>query len=170
MARGYIENTSSQPAEITLGINGQLKTVSVPSGESELHIPITENLSPTAVINASRTSGTAPLTVNFDASASSDSDGSITNYEWDFDYDGINFNSNPLVVGVINPTHTYTNTGDYTAALKVTDNGNPAQSDIATIPISVKLPQFTLTVTNGTGSGTYDTGTVVNISTRVSEK
>lgn len=43
------------------------------------------NIDPIASVTAVPTTGTSPLTVVFDASASVDSDGSIVGYAWDFD-------------------------------------------------------------------------------------
>ena len=42
------------------------------------------NSSPKANFTVSPSTGTSPLSVYFDASASSDPDGTIAHYEWDF--------------------------------------------------------------------------------------
>ena len=73
------------------------------------------NAPPVAAVSANPTSGTAPLTVTFDGSASTDSDGSITSYAWNFG-DGAT-GTGPAA------SHTYNNAGSYTATLTVTDNG-----------------------------------------------
>lgn len=70
------------------------------------------NSAPTASFSASPTSGTAPLAVNFDASASTDDNG-ITSYSWDFG-DGSLGNG-------VNTSHSYTNPGQYVATLTVSD-------------------------------------------------
>jgi PKD repeat protein len=44
----------------------------------------TPNLPPTAVIQATPTSGAAPLAVSFSGAGSSDPDGSIVRYAWNF--------------------------------------------------------------------------------------
>lgn len=72
------------------------------------------NQSPEIKIGTNATSGTAPFTVNFDASLSSDPDGSIVSYEWDF---GDNNKASGSKV-----QHTFTSPGTYTVTLKVTDN------------------------------------------------
>ncbi|MEM1229624.1 MAG: S8 family serine peptidase, partial [Pseudomonadota bacterium] len=74
--------------------------------------------------------GPAPLTVSVDASASSDSDGAISSYRWDFG-DGSSER-----IG-ITAQHTYTDAGNFTIALTVTDDdgddGNTTRSlDITT--------------------------------------
>jgi len=81
-----------------------------------------------ASIDASTTSGKAPLTVSFDASGSTDDNG-ITEYLWDFGDGG---SSSGLSV-----THTYTAAGDYDAVLSVSDG---ELSDSAAVTITV-LPE-----------------------------
>lgn len=58
--------------------------------------------------------GNANEPVQFDASESSDEDGTIVSYEWDFG-DGHTGTG-------VTPTHTYTEDGEYTVVLCVTDN------------------------------------------------
>jgi len=72
------------------------------------------NQPPSAKLSANPTSGTVPLSVHFDGSASSDPDGTITAYAWDFG-DG-NHGSGATA------DHTYTTAGNYTVTLTVTDN------------------------------------------------
>lgn len=74
----------------------------------------TSNSPPSAHIVALPESGTAPLTVSFDASGSSDTDGYVYGYEWDF-ADGNNASS-------VNPTHTFETAGNYYVQLTVQDN------------------------------------------------
>lgn len=76
-------------------------------------------VAPFASISPSISSGPAPLTVSFNASASSDPDGTIVRYEWDWEGDGtydLDNGSNPLA------EHTYAADGSYLATLRVTDN------------------------------------------------
>ncbi len=68
-------------------------------------------------VNLSVDEGPAPLTVNFDGSASTAVNGTIVTYEWDFG-DGSTGTG-------ANVSHTYTQPGEYFASLNVTDsNGN----------------------------------------------
>ena len=85
------------------------------------------NRSPTAVIETNRTSGPAPLAVSFDGRDSTDPDGDPLTYEWSFG-DGTPGSTQP------NPSHTYTNPGNYTATLTVSD-GRGGQ-DPETVQIS----------------------------------
>jgi cytochrome c len=77
------------------------------------------NHTPEAKASASATNGQAPLTVSFSSDGSTDADGDRLLYEWDFNSDGT-IDSREL-----NPTHTYTDNGVYTAMLRVTDTGGP---------------------------------------------
>ena len=76
------------------------------------------------------TSGTAPLAVQFNSSASSDADGTLTSYQWNF--------GNGAMSTEANPSHTYTSAGNYTATLTVTDNAGGAAS--STVLITVLAP------------------------------
>jgi len=87
----------------------------------------TASTAPTASFTATPTSGTAPLTVNFDASASTDSDGSIASYSWNFGDGGSGSG--------VTTSHTYTSDGTYTVTLTVTDDDGA--SDTATQTITV---------------------------------
>lgn len=69
---------------------------------------------PVASFVFSPTSGSAPLTVTFDASASYDPDGSIVSYAW-------NFGDGGTGSGRVT-SHTYTTMGTFTITLTVTDN------------------------------------------------
>ena len=81
---------------------------------------------PVAVASADSVRGKAPLTVTFSSAGSLDPEGSILTYEWAFG-DGNASDS-------ANPSHTYTEPGDYIATLVVLDaEGNvsePAQVSI----------------------------------------
>lgn len=97
-------------------------------------LSVTTNCPPNAVLNATPESGTAPLTVNFDANGSSDPDASdfILGYEWNFGDGSPIDNSNA-------PSHTYNAPGDYTVTLRVMDD-----RDLYSSPVTK-----TITVTDG---------------------
>ncbi|WP_339842018.1 malectin domain-containing carbohydrate-binding protein [uncultured Maribacter sp.] len=84
---------------------------------------------PVAVAIANITSGTAPLLVEFNGSASSDTEGSLT-YLWDFK-DGVTSNE-------VNPVHTFTTAGIYNVSLLVTDEDDQIAESI--IAITVEEP------------------------------
>ena len=85
------------------------------------------NLPPTAVVTATPDSGLAPLLVQFSSSGSSDSDGSIDSYHWNFGDTGTSTQENP--------SHTYNQTGTYSASLIVTDNDGT--KDTTTVQVKV---------------------------------
>jgi PKD repeat protein len=91
-----------------------------------------ENKLPTASINASPSSGQAPLTVNFDGSASADPDGQIAAYAWAFGDGG-------TATGAT-ASHQYTSAGTYTAKLTVTDDSGATVSTAQPITVSAPPP------------------------------
>ncbi|NJM42194.1 MAG: PKD domain-containing protein, partial [Anaerolineae bacterium] len=84
------------------------------------------NRAPTASATANPTSGSAPLAVSFDGSASSDPDGNTITGRWDF---GDGASANTLIA-----SHTYAQAGNFTARLVVTDSGG-----LASTPWSVQI-------------------------------
>jgi glucose/arabinose dehydrogenase len=74
------------------------------------------NQSPVAVATGSPTTGSVPLTVQFNGSGSSDPDGDAITFAWDLDGDGAYDDS-----AAATPTWTYTVAGTYTVRLRVTD-------------------------------------------------
>lgn len=101
--------------------------------------------SPTAIIDATPTSGTAPLNVAFSGSSSTDSDGSIVAYDW-------NFGDGSTATGA-NVNHTYNTPGLYTAVLTVTDNDGLTDNATFSINVDAALEaptaDFTATPTSG---------------------
>jgi PKD repeat protein len=73
------------------------------------------NQPPQALIEATPTTGQAPLTVNFDGSGSSVPNGQIESYSWDF-------GDNSAAGSGAQVSHVYTSNGLYTVTLTVTDN------------------------------------------------
>lgn len=97
-----------------------LLTVTDPEGATDTKSvqiivnPEDVNVPPTAAFTANPTRGTAPLSVQFDASGSRDSDGWVESYSWNFS-DGNNGTG-------IRPTNTFTEAGSYLVRVTVTDN------------------------------------------------
>ncbi len=88
-----------------------------------------QNLPPVADLQASPTTGTIPLVVNFQGNGSTDDNG-ISSFFWDFG-DG---NTSTQT----NPSHTYTLAGTYTTTLTVTDD--EGLTDTASVSINATDP------------------------------
>ncbi|MFN0030241.1 MAG: PKD domain-containing protein [Acidimicrobiales bacterium] len=101
------------------------------------------NQPPTATINATPTSGTGPLTVNFTSTGSSDPEGAALTFAW-------NFGDGTTATG---PTagHTYQNAGAYTATLTVTDSAGASASASTVITVNVAVVQRAVGVSKLTG-------------------
>ena len=93
------------------------------------------NRSPIAGLNASPTSGIAPLTVSFDGRPprSSDPDGDPLSYNWDFG-DGTPNDTTPA------PSHTYAAAGIYTVELTVSDGRGGSATATETITAGNTAP------------------------------
>jgi PKD repeat protein len=107
--------------------------------------------SPTVTATATPVSGPAPLTVNFNGTAT-DPNNDIVSYEWDFNGDGIYDWSSPSGA---NTTHTYSTPGMFAAYLRVTDSTGLTGIDIIvisvglTVDLSIGDPDFTFNPENG---------------------
>jgi PKD repeat protein/glucose/arabinose dehydrogenase len=105
---------------------------------------------PKAVLNADRTDGPTPLTVNFSSAGSLDEDpGDSIRFEWDFG-DGTAHSIDP------NPTHTYTTRGRYTAVLTVTDSSGKTNSQSTVITVGNTSPK--VVVNTPVDGGTFAFG------------
>ncbi len=77
-------------------------------------------------------------TVSFDGSTSDNSapGRDIVEYAWDFDFDGTSFDVDATGATT---THVFGSFGHFTVALRVTDNNDPAMTDITTRLVSVTI-------------------------------
>ena len=116
------------------------------------------NSAPVARFAASPTTGTAPLTVDFDASGSVDSDGVITSYAWTFGDGGESSG--------VAASRTYTSAGTYTARLTITDDAGATGTVSRTVVVSAPsaatsgngapVAQFVASPTSGAAPLTVD--------------
>ncbi len=121
---------------------GFLETVQTTTGGSYTRVG---NLScnalpPIAVLSGSPTSGNAPLTVNFDGTASHaqpGSCGSINSYTIDFGDGPVSGPPDTATNSTGIFSHTYTAAGDYRAKLKVSDTIGQTSTNPATVFVSV---------------------------------
>jgi glucose/arabinose dehydrogenase len=123
---------ASGPVQIVSGPGGDIFYVAYSSGELRRVSYPTGNRAPIAVATATPSSGPAPLTVQFDGTASSDPDGDPITYAWDLDGDGAYDDSTAP-----QPVATYM--ASVTVGLKVSD---PAGAfGTTTVAITVGPPQ-----------------------------
>jgi PKD repeat protein len=85
---------------------------------------------PSASFTYSPSNPTTGESVSFDGTGSSDPDGSISSYSWDFQNDGTEDATGSTA------SHTYSSSGDYTAALTVTDDGGATDTSTQTVSVS----------------------------------
>ena len=117
------------PIDLEVGPDGSLYVLKRNQAVDKISYTGNANRPPNAVIAANPTSGSLPLTVNFDGSGSDDPDaGDTLSYVWDFGDGTTTETTNPMT------SHTYSTKGTYTASLRVRDSQG-ALSDAATVRI-----------------------------------
>jgi glucose/arabinose dehydrogenase len=124
---------AATPVDLQFGPGGDLYYADIVGGTIRRVRSTTTNRAPVARATATPSSGTVPLTVNFDGRASSDPEGQAITYEWDLDGDGA-FDDGTT------PTRTWTYTVEstYSARLRVTDHGG--LTDTINLPITAGTP------------------------------
>jgi hypothetical protein len=154
---------AENPIQLLTGPNGDLFYVDFHGG-SLRRIQYTQaNQPPTAVAKASPTSGAAPLTVQFDGSASTDPDANDTmTYAWDLDGDGAYDDST-----AIQPTFTYTAVGNYTIGLKVSDKHGASDTD--SIVVSAGNTPPAATINSPLSTTTWEVGSTITFSGQASD-
>ncbi|SEC47832.1 PKD domain-containing protein [Amycolatopsis tolypomycina] len=113
---------------------------------------------PVAKATADRTSGPAPLTVNFSSAGSADPGGSTLRYSWNFG-DGTTSTA-------ANPSHTYA-AGNYTAVLTVTNAAGATGT--ASVAVTSGNTAPTVTITAPPTGGLFEWGDKVNFAVTVSD-
>jgi PKD repeat protein len=114
---------------------------------------VQSNQPPGAVASANPTSGPTPLDVSFSSAGSSDPEGQPLTYSWTFG-DGATSTA-------ANPTHTYTQAGQYTARLSVSDGVNSTLST----PITISAGnQPTATISSPADGSHFQAGDVISFS------
>ncbi len=115
------------------------------------------NRAPTALISASPTTGSIPLSVQFDGSASRDPDaGDTLSYRWTFG-DG-----SGLTTTAPTTQHTYLNAGSYLATLVVTDQRGLSSSAVS-LTISAGNTRPVVNLTSPAEGSTFYVGQTIQL-------
>ncbi len=158
-SRATFVASAANPVNLQIGPNGDLFYVDFGSGAIHRIQYFSANQPPTAIAQATPTSGAAPLTVNFDGSASSDPDpGDSLSYAWDLDGDG-NFND---ATGP-KPTFTYTLPGTYNVRLQVTDSQGATRNS-AILPITAANTPPQASIISPLASAKWKVGDLITFS------
>ena len=149
---------AANPVGLEIGPGGDLFYVDFDGGTIHRIRYFDANHAPTAVATGAPTSGSAPLTVNFDGSQSSDPDaGDVLAFSWDLDGNG-QFGDSTAVQA----SYTYTAAGSYTASLRVTDSGGLSSTAAVVTQVGNSPPTPTI---NSPAAGTlWKVGDVISFS------
>ncbi|MGI5292170.1 lectin [Nonomuraea polychroma] len=134
--------SGTQVMDMAFGPDGALYVLDYGTGNNNQALYRIEhignaNRNPIAKASADKTSGPAPLTVNFSSAGSSDPEGGALTYSWHFG-DGTTSTA-------ANPSKTYTVNGTYTATLTVRDpQGLPGTANVI-VNVGNTAPTVSLT-------------------------
>ncbi|MEV0354392.1 carbohydrate-binding protein [Nonomuraea sp. NPDC050680] len=134
--------TGTQVMDMAFGPDGALYVLDYGDGNNNQALYRVEyigkaNRNPIAKASADKTSGPAPLTVNFSSAGSSDPEAGALTYSWTFG-DGTTSTA-------ANPSKTYTANGTYTATLTVRDPQGLTGSASVIVSVGNTAPTVTLT-------------------------
>jgi glucose/arabinose dehydrogenase len=142
------------PVDLQIGPEGDLYYADIATGKI-VRVQY-NNAGPTAVATATPTTGGIPLQVQFDGTGSTDPEGDTLTYAWDLDGDG-QYDDSTLA----QPTHTFTNAGQVTVGVLVSDPfGNSDTDTVVVNPVTNQEP--TANITSPTSSLTWTVGDTIN--------
>ncbi len=128
-------STAQSPSHTYTSTGTYTATLTATNGQGSTSasrtITVTQPTAPTASFNATPSTGTVPLVVNF----TDTSTGAPTSWAWDFGDGGTSTAQSP--------SHTYTSTGTFTASLTAT-NAQGSTSTTRSITVNTAPTQFTV--------------------------
>ncbi|MGH7358282.1 MAG: PQQ-dependent sugar dehydrogenase, partial [Candidatus Rokuibacteriota bacterium] len=142
---------ASNPVALEIGPGGDLFYVDFDGGKVWRVRYFAGNQPPTAVAEATPTSGPAPLQVDFDGRDSSDPEGGTLAYAWDLDDDGQYDDSTSPT-----PSRTYTSAANITVRLRVTDPAGLSDDDTVLISVGNTAPDAA--IVTPTAATTWEVG------------
>jgi cytochrome c len=157
----------SSPIDLEVGPEGALYLLEWGDGQglnaklSRIEFKGPGGGNPVARASAKPDAGPTPLTVSFSSAGSSDPEGGTLSYAWDFTANGSTDSR------VRSPSFTYTNAGDYTAKLTVTDP--EGKTGVATLLITAGNTRPTVTLAQPLDGGFFSWGERVSFSASVTD-
>ncbi|MBI4066222.1 PKD domain-containing protein, partial [Candidatus Gottesmanbacteria bacterium] len=139
------------PVDFEIDSDGNINYVSIYSGEIRKIVYVGGNRAPIAAIEATPTSGLAPLAVSFTGSGSSDPDNDLLSFLWDFGDGGTSTQMDPV--------YTYTAEGDYTVTLTVSDESGASDSSTERVVVGNQAP--TASIINPPDGSFYRVGQTI---------
>ncbi len=121
------------PVDLTAGPDGNIYYLDIGYASVNRITHTSGNRRPVVTLGATPTSGTLPLTVTFSSVGTYDPDADALTYLWNF---GDGFTSTAP-----NPSHLYSTSGSYTAALTVTDSNGAVATKNIVITAGNRAPQ-----------------------------
>ncbi|MEO3814203.1 ThuA domain-containing protein [Sphaerisporangium sp. B11E5] len=116
---------------------------------------------PVARASADKTDGPVPLSVQFSSQGSQDPDGKALTYAWDFDDNGTVDSTDP------NPSHVFTDAGNYNVVLKITNTDGVTAT--ASVPIVAGNTRPTVTLLPPPDGGFFEFGDQVKYKIAVTD-
>ena len=146
------------PVDLEIGPEGNVYYLSILTGQVRRIRYETGNRPPVANATASPTVGLPPLSVQFSSEGSFDPDLQTISFQWAFG-DGATSTE-------ANPTHVFTQDGDYVVTLTVTDSEGATGADTVAVEVGNHAPTATITAPqDGTIYQVGDTITFAGVGT-----
>ncbi|MFG1817890.1 PQQ-dependent sugar dehydrogenase [Kribbella sp. NPDC049174] len=145
---------AGHPVDLKIGPGGDLFYVDMENGSVHRITFTAANQAPNAAFTANPASGAVPLTVNFDGTSSSDPEGRPLTYSWDLNGDGTFGDATGTTT-----SYTYSSSGVYHPALRVTDDQGASDTTSVTVTAGNTAP--TVVIDSPAASLTWKVGDTI---------